>query len=114
VIAFNEQKRAMREVMQKIVATEAEAKRMVQAAQAEAERLLSDARKQAKVLIEHARAETRVESQNVLATAEMLATQEKARRLEKIRTEINSQIQLDAATAQQITDAAVRCVCGFG
>lgn len=104
----------MREVIQKIVATEAEAKRMVQAAQAEAERLLSDARKQAQILIERARAEARVESQNLLATTETLATREKARRLEKIRTEINNQIQLDAATAQQVTDAAVRCVCGFG
>jgi vacuolar-type H+-ATPase subunit H len=102
----------MRDVIQKVIATENEAKQLVQAAKAEAERLVADARKQARDLVASARQESRNEAEQVVAAAVRGAEQEKMERLACSAAEIETRIHLDETTAKQAVDAAVRFVCG--
>jgi vacuolar-type H+-ATPase subunit H len=103
----------MREVIQKIVASETGAKRQVQAAQAEAEQLVADARSQARLLLEQANRDAKLTAENVLAIAETEAAQEKSERLVRAAAEINATILLDESQAQAAVAAALRCVCGL-
>ena len=57
----------MREVIQEIIATESEAKALVEMARAEAERILSDARKKGQDMVERARQDARVVASNAPA-----------------------------------------------
>ena len=102
----------MRDVIQKILTTESEAKQLVQAARTEVEQLLSNVRLQARNLVEQAHRESRVEAEKILAVAEAEAAREKAAQLAGADAEINSTIRLDETTAHQSVEAALRCVCG--
>ena len=102
----------MRDVIQKILTTESEAKQLVQAARTEVEQLLSNVRLQARNLVEQAYQETKAEAENILAVAEAEAAREKAERLAGAAAEINATIRLEETTAQQAAQAALRCVCG--
>lgn len=102
----------MQEVIQKVVATETEAKQLVQAARTEAGRLLTDARSQARRLVEDAQREARLETDGLLAAAEVEAANEKTELLARAAREIETNIRLDADTARQAVEAAVRCVRG--
>jgi vacuolar-type H+-ATPase subunit H len=103
----------MREVIQKVIATETGAKQLVQAAQTEADQLLNSARMRARDLADQAHGEAKLETEKIIAAAEDEAAREKADRLADAAAEINTNIRLDAATAQPAVEAAVRCVCGF-
>lgn len=103
----------MREVIQQVIATETEAKRMVQAARAKAEHSLTEARQAAQELMEHARQMARAESLEMLVAAEAQAGQQKAERVNLAAAEIEKQIRLDETTRQQAVEAAVRCLCGL-
>jgi vacuolar-type H+-ATPase subunit H len=102
----------MRDVIQKVIATEAEAKRMVEAAKAEADRILFDAKKQGDDLAARARQETRAEAENVMEAALQAAEQEKRQRLARVTVEIETQVRLDDTTRQRAVAGAVRCACG--
>lgn len=102
----------MQEVIQRVIAAEAEAKQLVQAARTEAEQLLGGARVEARQLIEQAKREAQLEAERILAAAEAGARDEKKERLACAAKEIEASIRLDDATAQQAVEAAVRCVRG--
>ena len=102
----------MREVIQKVIATETAAKQLVQAAQSEADQLVTRARMQARDLVERAQREARLEAEKILAAAEAEAAREKAERLARAAAEIKATIRLDDAMVQQTVAAALRCVCG--
>lgn len=85
---------------------------MVQTARTEAGRLLADARSQARDLVDAAQREARMETEKILAAAETDALREKAERLARAAKDIETNICLDAATAGQAVEAALRCVCG--
>lgn len=102
----------MRDVIQKIIVTETEARQRVQAARAEAERILSEARAHAQEIVEAARQSARLEADEVLTEALRNAETEKKRRLARVAAEIEAQIHIDDATARQMTDAVARCVRG--
>jgi vacuolar-type H+-ATPase subunit H len=104
----------MREIIQQVIATEAQAKQMIQAARAEAGRLLDAARKEARDRVEQARQEARIEAGTILTAATEQADQEKAGHLKRAAAEIHQQVSLDETTMRQAAEAAVRCVCGFG
>lgn len=103
----------MREVIQKVIAAETEAKQLVQAARTEADQLVTNARLQARDLVEQAHRETRLEAETILAAAETEAGHEKTERLARATAEINTSFRLDETAARQAADAALRCVCGF-
>ena len=104
----------MRDVIQKVLATEAEARRIVQQAKVEAERLLSDARKEGQELIERTRQETRAEGERIVEVAIRTAEQEKRACRARVAAEIESQVRLDETTRQRAVARAIRCVCGQG
>jgi vacuolar-type H+-ATPase subunit H len=103
----------LREVIQQLVAVEAEAKRIVQAAQTEADRVLGDAQRQAQELVARGREETRGASEQLVATAIAEAERNKQAHLAQAGKEIETQVCLDDKTKEQIVAEIVRCVtCG--
>jgi vacuolar-type H+-ATPase subunit H len=104
----------MRDVIQKIIATESEAKLIVEAARAEADRILSDAQTKGHDIVERARQEALIETGKILKTAIERAERGKQRRLSDAASEIENQIQLDSASSKSAIEGVVRCVCEQG
>jgi vacuolar-type H+-ATPase subunit H len=107
-------KLVMNDVIQKVVATEAEAKRMVLAAKSEADRILSAAQKRAQELTATARKDVQLEAQNILAQAMAEAEKNQQARLASVAAGMEKQVYLDAAARRQAVEAVIRCVCGKG
>lgn len=103
----------MRDVIQKIVATETEARQRVQTAKAEAERILTGARKRAQALVAEARQAARRDAEQMLATALQSAETARRERLARATAELEAQVKVDETAARQAADAVIRCVCGF-
>ena len=103
----------MREVIQQLIAVEAEAQRIVHVAQDEADRLLANAQRQAQELVARNREETRVAAEQVVAAAITEAERNKQTRLAQAGKEIETQVHLDDKIREQIITEIVRCVtCG--
>jgi vacuolar-type H+-ATPase subunit H len=102
----------MREVIQKVIQAEGEAKRLRQEAQAEADRIMTEAQKQAHDLVVRCRQEVRVEAERIMAAAIQEAEREKKESLDRAAAEIEAQVRLDEATKQRAVEAVVRFVCG--
>ena len=102
----------MRDVIQKVIATEAQARRMVEAARDEANHILSGAQKEAEDLIARTRQGLRAEAERLVEAAVRSAEQEKRERLSRIVAEIDTQVQLDEIAKQRAVAEAIRCVCG--
>lgn len=102
----------MRDVIQKVIAAEAEARRIVEAARVEADRISAGAQKQGEELVVRTRQEARAEADRVVEAALKTAAQEKRERLARVVAEIDTQVQLDETARQRAVAAAIRCVCG--
>jgi vacuolar-type H+-ATPase subunit H len=102
----------MRNVIQKVLETEAEAKRLVEAAKAEAEDILSKARKQAQELLAQARREARAEAERMVEAAVKEAERERQERLARAAAEIKTQVRLDEPVTRRAVEGVVLCVCG--
>jgi vacuolar-type H+-ATPase subunit H len=101
----------MRDIIQKIIATESEARLIVESAKAEADRILSDAQKRGNDLVEQARAKALMESHAIVETAVKEIEREKQLRLAEAVAEIERQIRLEPTTMQWAIEGVVRCVC---
>ena len=101
----------MRDVIQKIIATESEAKLIVEAARAEADRILSDAQAKGNDIVERARQEALIEAGKILETAVETAELGKQHRLADFASEIEKQIQLNPESRKSAIEGVVRCVC---
>ncbi|MBU6398976.1 MAG: ATP synthase F0 subunit B [Verrucomicrobia bacterium] len=101
----------MHEVIQQVLAAEAEAKRLVEQAKADAERLRLAARSQSQTLIAQARQEARAEAERLVSQGRQRAEDEKRRRLTQAKAEIEAQVRIDGATRQCVAVAVVRCLC---
>lgn len=101
----------MREIIQKIITTEGEARLTVEAARAEADRISSDAQKKGQDVVERARQEGLNEAGRILEAAVEEAEREKQHRLADAAAEIESQIQLEPARRKWAVEGVVRCVC---
>jgi vacuolar-type H+-ATPase subunit H len=101
----------MRDVIEKIIATESEAKLVVDAARTEADQILSEARKKGRDVIEKARQEALVEAEKILEIAVETAERDKQQRLADAAAEIESKIQLEPASRKSAVEGVVRCVC---
>lgn len=104
----------MREIIQKVVTTEAEAKQLVEAARREASQLLDNARLRASEVIEQAQRESGRLREATLAAAEARARSEKAGLLAQAEAEIERTITLDEGLKEQMVSEAVKWVCGQG
>jgi vacuolar-type H+-ATPase subunit H len=101
----------MREVIEGLLVAEREARGIVQAARAEADGLVADAKKRAGDLLAQVHEETRADASQTIEHAVEVARQEKARRLQQVTVEIQSQVRMDEVLRAQLVDAVVRCVC---
>ena len=100
----------MREIIQKIITTESEAKLAVEAARAEADRVLSDAQKKGHDIVEQARQEALSEAEKIIEDAVEGARREKQIRLDEATAEIESQIQFEPSSKKWAIEGVVRCV----
>ena len=103
----------MREVIQKVLEAEGEAKRLVTAAHAEAEAILSKAQKQSQELLGRVQQEARAEAERIVEAGTLEAEQEKKQRLEGAGAEIETQVRLEGTIQQRAMESVIRCVCGF-
>ena len=103
----------MREVIQKVIAAEAEAKSIREAAHTEAERILAEARQHAREITEAARKEARLAAEQRLEAGDREAQEQKPERLAQATAEIETHVSLDDSERQRAAEAAVRCVCGL-
>ena len=101
----------MRDVIQKIISTESEAKLAVEEARAEAERIISDAQRGGGNLVEQARQEALAEAKKIVDASVEEAERNKQYQLAQAAIEIEEQIRLDPATRQWAVEGVVRCVC---
>ena len=100
----------MRDVIEKLVETETEAKRIVAEARVEAERVLATAHQQAaegKLRLEDM---TRTEAAKIVAAAAQAAASETRERLATAARELETQVSPTPATLEPIIDAIVGCV----
>ena len=97
----------MRDVIQKIIATESEARQKVQAAESEAERIILESRKHAQELVEAARQTALLDAVNILTAALEKAEAEKKQRLADAAAEMDNQIRLDGKTMRHAVNAVV-------
>ncbi len=104
----------MHDVIQRLVETEAEAKRMLEEARAEAERIVTEAQKKAADLMARSHKQTRSEGEEVIQTAVRDAEVEKQERLARAAAEIEAQVRLNETNGQHAVESVVRCVRGKG
>jgi vacuolar-type H+-ATPase subunit H len=102
----------MRDVIQKIIAAENEAKLIVETAKAEADRILSDAQKKGQDMVDRAREEAFAEAERIVEAAIEGAEREKRDRLTQIAAEIERDVQLDQERRESVVEGVIRCVCG--
>lgn len=102
----------MRDVIQKILVSEAEAKQLVAAARAEADGLVSGARKAAADLRARVDRETRAEVEQILAEAARTAEREQQARVAQATLQIEAEVRLDQTLRRRAVAEVVRCVCG--
>ena len=98
----------MRDIIQKIIATESEARLVVESAKAEADRILSDAQKRGNDLVEQARAKALLESDEIIEAAAREAEKEKQLRLAETIAEIERQIRLEPTTMERTVEGVIR------
>lgn len=100
----------MRELIQKVMAEEANAKRLVAAANAEAESILREAGQRAELIVTAARREAATQARMKVEAAVEAAEKEKQELLARAVAETSGQLQMDSATLGRIVNAVVGCV----
>jgi vacuolar-type H+-ATPase subunit H len=101
----------MRDVIEKIIATESEARLIVETARTEADQILSEAQKKGHDVIEKTRQKVLIEVGEIAEAAIETAEQEKQQRLASAAAEIERQIRLEPAGKESAVEGIVRCVC---
>lgn len=103
-------KGTMRDVIQTILASEAEARQIVAAAHAEAERIMTAARQSAQAFREQVSIETRGDVERLLAESARQAVAEQQARVAQAVDEIAAQVPLEPAWRPGAVAEVVRCV----
>ena len=102
----------MRDVIQKMLEAEAEAKRIVAGAEAEAERIRADARRQAHQLTDQARAETRTDTDRIAEEAAGRSDSQRRAAIADAAKTIDDGLHLDEPLRTRAVETVVRRVCG--
>ncbi len=102
----------MHNIVQKVLQTEAEAKRLVAAAKAAGEDILANARREAEELLAQARREAQNESQQMFDLAREQGEQEREKALALATGEIGAEVRLEEGVLQGLVEGVLRCVSG--
>jgi vacuolar-type H+-ATPase subunit H len=98
-------------VVQKIVATENQGKRILEEARAEADRIVAEARKQAQEIGLKAYQDAGREAQEIIAKAVESAEGQKQESLAGASAAIEREVVIDEGSRQKIVDEIIRYVC---
>lgn len=101
----------MRDVLEKIIATEGEAKSIVDKARTEAESILSEGRANGHKILEQARHESFMEVNKIIEVAIKSAEEEKDRLLAEAILDIEKNIRLEDSSKRKFAEEVARCVC---
>ncbi len=104
----------MRDVIQKIIVTETEAKQLVETAKAKRDQTLSDAQKKADGIMRQTLQDIRAETERIMAAAMEEGEREKQEKLTGIISEIESQIRIDETLKELVVEKIIRSVCSHG
>lgn len=102
----------MRDVIQGVLAAEAEAKAVLQKAQQEADELVQTSRNAALALTERNLAEVAAEAERILAEAEQQTTAQEQEQLAGIGQELQKELKLGAEEREQALRLVVAAVLG--
>ena len=102
----------MRDVIQGVLAAEAEAKAVLQKAQQEADELVQTSRNAALALTERNLAEVAAEAERILAEAEQQTTAQEQEQLAGIGQALQKELKLDAEEREQALRLVVAAVLG--
>jgi vacuolar-type H+-ATPase subunit H len=101
----------VREVIQKLIATEQEARDILERARQECDAIVRHAQARAQEILQTAQQQARMEADQLLQTARQQAAAEEREGLARADAEIESQMQLNPIVRQRAVRAVVRCVC---
>jgi F-type H+-transporting ATPase subunit b len=101
----------MRDIIQRVMAAEGEAKEISKASREEAGKLLATARQRAQETVEQARAEARAEADRIIAQAEADVLRQRNEQLHAAELGIQEEVQLDEVARRAAVSALLRCVC---
>ncbi len=101
----------MHPVIQKVLEAEAEAKRLVEKANAEAEQIILQARQHAKTICEEGKRQARIDTEDLLKSADEAASKETERRLEVALWKTKTEIQVEPHMLDEAVQAVLQCVC---
>ena len=101
----------MRDVIQKIVAAENQAKRIIEEVRAQADRILSEARRQAQDISTKAYQDAGREAQDIVAEAAREAEGARQKSLEKALASIEQEVVIEEDLKRKIIEEVVRHVC---
>lgn len=102
----------MRDVVQKIVATENQGKRIIEEARAQADRVLAEARKQAQDISMKAYQDAGRQAQEIVNEAVREAEDQKRESLAKASEAIEREVVIDEGLRQKFVEEIIRHVCG--
>lgn len=102
----------MREVIQKVIAAEAEATELLKTAKAEAEALIRQARVDALQKTEQSHREAQVEADRLIAEAEANAIEAQRQSIEQYVRDLQATIRLDDEAHRRAVQAVVDTVLG--
>ncbi|MCX5684693.1 MAG: hypothetical protein NT049_13535 [Planctomycetota bacterium] len=100
----------MREVIQKMVEAEGDAKRLLDEAKTAADRLLGEARRQAQGLLEQSRGEAKAAAAKVVESAVQEDEREKKERLAREIAAVEAETRMDDAVRRAAVEAVVKAV----
>lgn len=101
----------MRDVIEKIVSTENEAKEIIEKAKSLRDQILSDARRKSQEIIDRARQEAIAEADNIINAAVEAAEMEKQMKLTHAAKDIENRFTLKQETRKALIDLIIRQVC---
>ena len=102
----------MHEVIQRVLASEAQGKKILAEATAEAERLVANAHAKAQELLAQTRAAARRDAEDIVRGAVKSAERQREQHLTRVAEQLRNQVQLEPDFLEQVVQAAVSCVCG--
>lgn len=101
----------MKEVIERIVSTENEAKSIIEKARSEAEQIISEAKKQAQDIMENTKKEAIIETQHIIDSSTKKAEEEKQKKLTQKAKEIKDQFVINEDTKQKAIEWVIKTVC---
>ncbi|MCX7965200.1 MAG: hypothetical protein N2596_01045 [Syntrophorhabdaceae bacterium] len=101
----------MKEVIERIVSTESEARSIIEKAKTEGDQIIAEAKRKAQDMIEKAKRDAVIEAQNIINSAIEKAEKEKEKMLIQKSQEIKGQFFLSEEAKQKTVEWIIKKIC---